>query len=107
MTESIHVLKDYRIRRLDHRNLIIERLRDLNHPKSKGEKWDIVGYFGSPGSLAHGLAKLAHDIDGSDGADLLEQARLLTQAVERTTGFIIAALEAALFNEPPEDGTKK
>jgi hypothetical protein len=75
----------YRLRRLDPRNLVIERRRPDG-------LWLIAGYYGNPRSLANGLLDLAATLPDDQAGDVAAATLALAEAVERNTARIVAAL---------------
>ena len=89
---------DWRIRRLDERNLIIERktITDTSHRLYKGKsevQWTVYGYYGNLNLLAKDLLHL--HVSKIDEMELIEQVTLLQQTVMECTNQIIEAIREA------------
>jgi hypothetical protein len=75
----------FRLRRLDPRNLVIER----QNPRGG---WLIDGYYGSPASLARALVGIAATLPDAEALPLIEGSQALIAAIDRNTAAIIDAL---------------
>ena len=89
---------DWRIRRLDERNLIIERktITDTSHRLYKGKseiQWTVYGYYGNLNLLAKDLLHL--HVSKIDEMKLIEQVTALQQTVMECTNQIIQAIKEA------------
>lgn len=80
MTELTLKGEQYRIRRLDPRNLVIEKYVEPTKADRKEESWAIQGYYGNLNDLAFGLIK--HLVDIPEGQNILEQIVLLRQEIK-------------------------
>lgn len=81
MTELTLKGEQYRIRRLDPRNLVIEQLKGQKSPV-----WDIVGYYGKVDDLTIGLLSRVVDLPEADS--LIDQVALLRQELRETVEAI-------------------
>lgn len=75
----------FRLRRLDPRNLVIER----QNPRGD---WLIDGYYNHPVTLASALVNLAADQPADQADELRCAVQALTEAIDTATARIIAAL---------------
>lgn len=82
--------EQYRIRRLDPRNLVIERLTEPTE-KTPAGRWDIQGYYGKLDDLAQGILNLAVRIP--EAPDLASQVVLLRQELKTVERHIVRQLE--------------
>lgn len=80
-----------RIRRLDARNLVIERLSQPKKPDASPE-WAIWGYYGKIEDLAPALLNLLLDIPQAD--NLAEQVRLLIEKIDQTHRSTLGQLKS-------------
>ena len=86
MTELTLKGEKYRIRRLDPRNLVIEKYVPPTKADRKEEDWTILGYYGNLNDLPFGLIKYLVEIP--EGENILEQIKLLRQEVKNLDGTI-------------------
>lgn len=75
----------FRLRRLDPRNLVIERCT------AKG-LWLIDGYYNHPQALARALVGIAATLPEDEALPLVAGSQALIAAIERNTARIIDAL---------------
>ena len=92
-----------RIRRLDPKNIVIERL--VKAKKSQIERWEIAGYYGTVGDLSKALLNMAVDIPEADS--LAELVRLLAENICKTEHSICEQLkrhqrDSSAFSGQPE-----
>lgn len=80
MTELTLKGEKYRIRRLDPRNLVIEKYVPPTKAGRKQEDWTPLGYYGNLDDLAFGLIKYLVEIP--EGENVLEQVVLLRREVK-------------------------
>lgn len=85
-------LKELRIRRLDAKNIVIERLVKPTKKERDTEEWEIWGYYGKLEDIALALLNLVTEI--SEPGDLAEQVTLLRQSVDKAQSSIIQYLES-------------
>ena len=89
--------QQYRIRRYNSMNLVIERQNDKAHhwAKPDAEGWSIYGYYGnSLASLASGLGQVAAEAHTPQGDELPAQIGALRQDFNNGIARIEAAIAA-------------
>lgn len=89
MTELTLKGEQYRIRRLDPRNLVIEKLKGQKNPT-----WDVIGYYGRISDLTIGLLNRVVELPQAD--TLIEQIALLRVELKATSEAIEAQLKVAV-----------
>ena len=97
MIELQGTKSNYRIRKYDERNLVIERLHYAN-PDNKLTKhtepsWIVAGYYGSLKHLVGGLLDLELLDTDIDETGLIEQVTRLQATIMRCTDQLIATIK--------------
>ena len=97
MIELQGIKSNYRIRKYDERNLVIERLHyadpDNKLTKNTEPRWVVAGYYGSLKHLIGGLLDLELLDTDIDETDLIEQVTRLQVAIMRCTDQLIETIK--------------
>ena len=86
--------QQYRIRRYNSMNLVIERQNDKAHhwAKPDAEGWSVYGYYGNSHTLTSGLAQVATEAHTPEDDTLAAQLEALRQAFEDGTAAIVGGV---------------
>lgn len=95
--------EQYRIRRRDEKNLIIERQKKPKEAGKEATGWEVIGYYGKIEDLAHALLKLAIALPG-EAKDLREFLELLRLETRKAESSLASQLKSCVAPYNPDFG---